>query len=85
MARGAYGFRAYAVYTQCVHKTTLLVDDKKLERARKILGTKGIKETIDRALDEVVALASRRRALGRLKTMDGLDLDDPEVMDEAWR
>lgn len=68
-----------------MHKTTLVVDDEKLARARKILGTKGIKETIDRALDEVVSLASRRRALGRLKSLEGLDLDDPEIMDEAWR
>lgn len=80
-----YGFLKLSVYTLGVHKTTLVVDDQKLARARKILGTKGIKETIDRALDEVVALASRRRALGRLKSLEGLDLEDPEIMDEAWR
>lgn len=68
-----------------MHKTTLVIDDKKLARVRRILGTKGIKETIDRALDEVVALAARRRALGRLRSLEGLDLDDPDVMDEAWR
>jgi hypothetical protein len=68
-----------------MHKTTLVVDDAKLERARELLGTKGIRETIDRALDEVIALDMRRRFADRLRAMEGLDLDDSEVMDQAWR
>jgi Arc/MetJ family transcription regulator len=68
-----------------VHKTTLVVDDKKLARAGRILGTRGIRQTIDRALDEVLALDARRRALERLRKLDGLDLGDPTVMAEAWR
>jgi hypothetical protein len=68
-----------------MHKTTLVVDDSKLERARELLGTKGIRETIDRALDEVIALDMRRRFADRLRAMEGLDLDDSEVMDQAWR
>jgi Arc/MetJ family transcription regulator len=68
-----------------MHKTTLVIDDAKLERARELLGTKGIRETIDRALDEVIALDMRRRFADRLRAMDGLDLDDSDVMDQAWR
>jgi hypothetical protein len=68
-----------------VHKTTLVIDDAKLERARELLGTEGIWETIDRALDEVIAMDIRRRFADRLRAMEGLDLDDSEVMDQAWR
>jgi hypothetical protein len=68
-----------------MHKTTLVIDDAKLRRVRKVLGTKGIKDTIDRALDEVLALDARRRLVEKLRTMDGLDLDDPDVMAGAWR
>lgn len=67
-----------------VHKTTLLVDDRKIARARKILGTKGIRDTIERALDEVLVLDARVRHIERLRKMDGLDLDKPEVMARAW-
>jgi hypothetical protein len=49
------------------------------------LGTKGIRDTIDRALDEVIALDMRRRFADRLRAMEGLDLDDSDVMDRAWR
>jgi hypothetical protein len=68
-----------------MHKTTLVIDDAKLRRVRKLLGTKGIKDTIDRAFDEVLALEGRRRFADRLRGMTGLDLDDAEVMAGAWR
>jgi len=68
-----------------MHKTTLVIDDAKLRRVRKVLGTKGIKDTIDRALDEVLALDARRRLVQKLRTMNGLDLADPKVMAGAWR
>jgi len=68
-----------------MHRTTLNLDEKKLAKARRVLGTKGIKDTIDRALDEVIAFEARRRAVEQLRTMDGLELDDPEVMASAWR
>jgi hypothetical protein len=68
-----------------MEKTTLVLDKSKLARARKELGTRGIRDTVDRALDEVLALAARRKLLERLKTMKGLDLDDEAVMADAWR
>lgn len=68
-----------------MHKTTLVIDDVKLRKVGKVLGTKGIRETIERALDEVLALDARRRLVEKLQTMKGLDLDDPDVMDKAWR
>jgi len=68
-----------------MHRTTLVLDPRKLARARRLLGTKGIKDTVERALDEVIAYEARRRAVDQLRTMDGLDLDKPRVMASAWR
>lgn len=68
-----------------MHKTTLVLDERKLAKARKALGTRGIRDTVDRALDEVLALEARRRLLERLRTMSGLDLAKAGVMAHAWR
>jgi Arc/MetJ family transcription regulator len=68
-----------------MHRTTLVIDERKLAKARRLLGTKGIKDTIERALDEVIAYEARRLAVEQLRTMEGLDLDDPKVMAKAWR
>jgi Arc/MetJ family transcription regulator len=68
-----------------MHKTTLEVDEELVARAGAILGTRGLKATVQRALEEVVAREARRCFAERLLTMEGLDLDDPEVMAGAWR
>ena len=69
-----------------MHKTTILVDDKKLARVQKVLGTKGIRDTFDRALDEVLALDARRRVVERLWTMEGIDERVlRNARKEAWR
>jgi hypothetical protein len=60
-----------------VHKTTLVVNDRKIARARKLLGTKGIRDTVDRALDEVIALKSRQRFA---EDMASLKWYDKEVL-----
>ena len=69
----------------CMHRTTLVLDEKKLAQARRVLGTRGIKDTVERALDEVIAADLRRRAYDRLTRLTGIDLDDPDVMAGAWR
>ena len=69
-----------------MHKTTLVVNDKKLRKAQRVLGTKGIRDTIDRALDEVIAIRSRRRLIEALRTMEWWDEDVLlNVRKEAWR
>jgi hypothetical protein len=68
-----------------MQRTTLVFDEKKLAKVRRLLGTKGIKDTIDRALDELLAVEVRKRLVERLRTMDGLDLDKPDIMERAWR
>lgn len=68
-----------------MRKTTLEVDEQLFEQARAVLGTRGLKATVQRAFEAVLALEARQRAIRQLETMDGLDLDRPEVMAEAWR
>jgi Arc/MetJ family transcription regulator len=68
-----------------VRKTTIELDEALVEQASAILGTRGLKATVQRALEEIVARELRMRFFEQLKTMDGLDLDKPEVMSQAWR
>jgi Arc/MetJ family transcription regulator len=75
----------FVIYTLGVRKTTLVVDEALLQRASAVLGTRGLKATVDRALEEVVAADGRRRFAERLREMRGLELDDAQVMDSAWR
>jgi Arc/MetJ family transcription regulator len=66
-------------------KTTLIVDEELVLRARTILGTKSLRETVDRALQGVLELEARREAIRQLREMAGLELDNEEVMAQAWR
>ena len=68
-----------------MRKTSVDVDDRLLAQVRGVLGTSSIKETIDRALREVMRVEARRREIAALAVMDGLDLADEKVMAKAWR
>lgn len=66
-------------------KTTVEVDDAKAQEVRTVLGTRTLRDTIDRAFDAVLATTARRRLIERFRRMEGLELDDPAVMERAWR
>lgn len=66
-------------------KTSVVIDNLLLEQARSLLGTSSIRETVHRALCEVVRAEARRQEVEALVKMDGLDLADSEVMKNAWR
>ena len=68
-----------------MHRTTLVLDERKLAKARRLLRTKGIKDTVAAALDEVIAYESRRLAVEQMRNLEGLELDDPKIMAKAWR
>ncbi len=53
-------------------KTSLVIDRSKVAEVREILGTKTIAETVDAALDEVIALEGRRRLLERIDRDGGI-------------
>jgi Arc/MetJ family transcription regulator len=57
----------------------MAIDRKKVERARKALGTKTIAATVDAALDEVIRLAARRRLMERIRRQGGLGPSPAEL------
>ena len=65
------------------------IDDGTLERAKLILGTDTIMDTVNAALSETVRAAERREHVDRaaLKRFAAAtrDLADDVVMTEAWR
>jgi Arc/MetJ family transcription regulator len=69
-------------YTHGMRRTTLDIDDEMLIRAREVLGTHGIKDTVDEALREVVRREAGARIIGWLKENE--DLRNPEIMERAW-
>ena len=66
-------------------KTSVEINEDLLAAARRILGTKTVKDTIEGALREVVKAEARRLEVEALTQMKGLDLADAEVMAGAWR
>ncbi len=67
------------------HRTTIVLNQRKLAKVRRVLGTTGIKETVERAFDEILAMEVRKRHVERLIKEDGIDLADDAVMASAWR
>jgi Arc/MetJ family transcription regulator len=67
-----------------VTKRLIDVDDEKLTAVRALLGTQSLKATVDAALDEVIALDRRRRALLAERGADQARLADPAARDAAW-
>ncbi|MGI9000683.1 MAG: type II toxin-antitoxin system VapB family antitoxin [Pseudonocardia sp.] len=66
-------------------KTMVDLDPVLLAAARAELATDTIKETVNRSLAEVVAMAARRRLVEQLKNADGFDLSDPDAdREDAW-
>lgn len=61
------------------------IDDKLLRDAKRCLGTKTMKDTVNTALAEVAKMALRRQHVEQLARGTGHDLSDPEIMSRAWR
>lgn len=76
---------ASGCYPHVVRKTTISIDEDAAAEAGRVLGTKGLTETVNQSMREVVAMEARRRFVDRLRRMEGMDLDDPAVMAQAWR
>lgn len=64
-----------------VAKTLVDIDAQTLAEAQTILGTTTKKDTITKALREVIVTAARRREAERTYP----DLGNPEIMAGAWR
>ena len=68
-----------------MRKTSVAIDDSLIKQVRSVLGTGSIKETIDRALREVLRSEARRQEIKALSEMDGLELSNEKIMAKAWR
>jgi Arc/MetJ family transcription regulator len=66
-------------------KTSVIIDEKIAEKAKTVLGVKTLTETIDLSLKEVIAHEARRKFVLRMKDLKGLELDNKDVMKQAWR
>lgn len=51
----------------------MVVNDSKLAQAQKILGTKGIRDTCEAALDQVLAMDARAGAVERVLRLERLE------------
>ncbi len=69
-------------YIDCMRRTTLDIDEDMLSKAREILGTRGVKDTVDEALREVVRREAGKRLIAWYK--DNEDFSNPEIMERAW-
>jgi Arc/MetJ family transcription regulator len=67
-----------------MRRTSLEIDEEQLARAQSVLGTKGVKDTIDRALDEILRADLRRRLADRVRTGEGIDRGE-EVLEASRR
>lgn len=63
-------------------RTTLEVEDALLSQAQKALGTKGLKETVDKAFQEAVRRYLRERLAARILSGTGIDRS-PELLAES--
>jgi Arc/MetJ family transcription regulator len=66
-------------------KTSLEIDEVLLQKVRKVLGTKTLKETVEGAFLSVLQERARREEVSALFEMEGMDLAKPSVMRKAWR
>ena len=71
-------------YSPAMRRTSLEIDEERLTHAQRALGTTGVKETIDRALDEVIRADLRRRLAKRVRSGEGIDRGD-EVLEASRR
>ncbi len=76
---------SYIYFDTVKRRTTIEIDDELLSRAREVLGTNGLKDTVEAALDEVVKTALRRRLADRLASPDGIDRDALLEARRSWR
>jgi hypothetical protein len=57
----------------------MVIDRRKVDEVRRILGTTTMAETVDAALEEVLALTARRRLLDRIDRDGGIGPNDEEL------
>jgi Arc/MetJ family transcription regulator len=65
-----------------IRRTTIEIDEELLARAQQALGTRGLKDTVDAALDEAVRRMRRERVVELVRSGQGIDRS-PELLDRT--
>jgi len=63
-------------------RTTVQIDDALLRQAQGALGTKGLKDTVEKAFREAIRRRLRERLAARIETGTGVDRS-PELLRES--
>jgi Arc/MetJ family transcription regulator len=74
----------FLCYAFAMRRTSVEIDEERLARAQRTLGTTGIKDTIDRALDEVYRAELRRHLAERVRSGKGIDRGE-ELLEASRR
>ncbi|HBR25579.1 MAG TPA: hypothetical protein DD732_00835 [Rhizobiales bacterium] len=67
-----------------MRKTTIEFDETTEAEVERVLGTRGLKATVDLSFRTVLALKARMEFIDQLRDMEGLELDRPDVLAQAW-
>jgi Arc/MetJ family transcription regulator len=67
-----------------MRRTSLEIDEGRLSQAQRVLGTTGVKDTIERALEEVLRADLRRKLADRIRSGKGIDRGD-ELLEATRR
>ncbi len=65
-----------------MRRTTIVFDPEKVAAVGRLLGTKGLKATVDGSFDELLAQRARRDLFDHIAE-GGFDFS-PEVLEQAW-
>lgn len=66
-----------------IRKTSVEINESLLAAVKRVLATKTVRETIEKAFLEILRAQARREEVEALA--GGTDLADPEIMARAWR
>jgi Arc/MetJ family transcription regulator len=66
-------------------KTSVVIDEDLLTAVQRVLETRTVKDTIERAFLEVLRARAREEEVDALASRKGMDIGDDEVMSKAWR
>lgn len=74
-----HGTREFVYIQQMKHRTTIEIDAALLDEARDVLGTVGIRETVEVAMRRAVDAELRSRLAHRIRSGEGFDTG-PEIL-----
>ena len=59
-----------------MRRTSIELDESRLASVQRVLGTSGVKDTVERAFDQVLETDLRRRLSERIRSGEGIERGD---------